>query len=232
VQILERELTRNLAVPESVKALNKAGLEASVRAYGSSGVVGRWPSPYILASGALLLASLLAPLLPPLRWLALVAACAGLPPMLLRAVAAASRLALDINVLMLVAVVGAAALRDFAEAGVIVFLFTAAEWLETLACTKASAGMSSLMSMLPPKVVIAGTGEVVSVRDVAVGVVVAVRAGEVVPVDGVVVDGQSEVDESSLTGESFPVPKQPASEVWAGTLNLNGKGWVFLCEIR
>jgi Zn2+/Cd2+-exporting ATPase len=143
-----------------------------------------------------------------------------------------SRLALDINVLMLVAVVGAAALGDFAEAGAIVFLFTAAEWLETLACTKAGAGMSSLMSMLPPKVVIAGTGEVVSVRDVAIGVVVAVRAGEVVPVDGVVVDGQSEVDESSLTGESFPVPKQPASEVWAGTLNLNGKRLSFPSEIR
>ncbi|KAK3126716.1 hypothetical protein QOZ80_7AG0561290 [Eleusine coracana subsp. coracana] len=205
-----------------VKALNKAGLEASVRAYGSSGVVGRWPSPYILASGFLLLASLFAPLLPPLRWLALAAACAGAPPMLLRALAAATRLALDINVLMLVAVAGAAALGDFTEAGAIVFLFTTAEWLETLACTKASAGMASLMSMVPPKVVLAGTGEVVSVRDVNVGDVVAVRAGEVVPVDGVVVDGQSEVDESSLTGESFPVPKQPGSEVWAGTMNLEG----------
>ncbi|PAN10292.1 hypothetical protein PAHAL_2G084800 [Panicum hallii] len=205
-----------------VKALNKAGLEASVRAYGSSGVVGRWPSPYILASGALLLASFLAPLLPPLRWLALAAACAGAPPMLLRAFAAATRLALDINVLMVVAVAGAAALGDYAEAGAIVFLFTTAEWLETLACAKAGAGMSSLMSTIPPRVVLAGTGEVVSLRDVKVGAVVAVRAGEVVPIDGVVVDGQSEVDESSLTGESFPVPKQPPSEVWAGTINLDG----------
>ncbi|GJN24959.1 hypothetical protein PR202_gb12738 [Eleusine coracana subsp. coracana] len=205
-----------------VKALNKAGLEASVRAYGSSGMVGRWPSPYILASGFLLLPSLFPPLLPPLRWLALAAACAGAPPMLLRALAAATGFSLDINVLMLVAVAGAAALGDFAEAGAIVFLFTTAEWLETLACTKASAGMASLMSMVPPKVVLAATGEVVSVPDVNVGDVVAVRAGEVVPVDGVVVDGQGEVDESSLTGESFPVPKQPGSEVWAGTMNLEG----------
>ncbi|CAD6220587.1 unnamed protein product [Miscanthus lutarioriparius] len=204
-----------------VKVLNKAGLEASVRAYGSSGGgIARWPSPYVVASGALLLASLLAPLLPPLRWLALAAACAGAPPMLLRALAAGP--ALDINALMLVAAAGAVALGDYAEAGAIVFLFTAAEWLETLACTKASAGMSSLMSMVPPMVVLAETGEVVSVRDVGVGTVVAVRAGEVVPVDGVVVDGQSEVDESSLTGESFPVPKLPPSEVWAGTMNLDG----------
>ncbi|XP_012699297.1 cadmium/zinc-transporting ATPase HMA3 isoform X2 [Setaria italica] len=211
------------AVSLPMKALNRAGQEASERAYGSSGgVVGRWPSPYILASGGLLLASSLAPLLPPLRWLALAAACAGAPPVLLRALASATRLALDINVLMLAAAAGAAALGDFAEAGAIVFLFTTAEWLETLACTKATAGMSSLMSMIPPRVVLADTGEVVSLRDVKVGAVVAVRAGEVVPIDGVVVDGQSEVDESSLTGESFPVPKQPPSEVWAGTMNLDG----------
>ncbi|KXG34729.1 hypothetical protein SORBI_3002G083000 [Sorghum bicolor] len=142
--------------------------------------------------------------------------------MLLRALASGLALALDINALMLVAVAGAAALGDYAEAGAIVFLFTAAEWLETLACTKASAGMSTLLTMVPPRVVLAGTGEVVSVRDVEVGTVVAVRAGEVVPVDGVVVDGQSEVDESSLTGESFPVPKLPPSEVWAGTMNMDG----------
>ncbi|KAJ1288682.1 hypothetical protein BS78_02G106600 [Paspalum vaginatum] len=205
-----------------VKALNRAGLEASVRAYGSSGVVGRWPSAYILGSGALLLASLFAPLLPALRWLALAAACAGAPPLLRRAAAAAGRLALDVNLLMLVAVAGAAALGDFAEAAAIVFLFTTAEWLETLACARAGAGMASLMGMVPPRAVLADTGEVVSVRDVEVGAVVAVRAGEVVPVDGVVVGGQSEVDESSLTGESMPVPKQPHSEVWAGTMNLDG----------
>ncbi|KAF0908257.1 hypothetical protein E2562_023875 [Oryza meyeriana var. granulata] len=205
-----------------VKALNKAGLEASVRAYGSSGVVSRWPSPYIVASGVLLLASFFKWLFPPLQCLAFAAACAGAPPMLRRGFAAASRLSLDINVLMLIAVAGALTLGDYTEAGAIVFLFTAAEWLETLACTKASAGMSSLMGILPAKAVLVTTGEVVSVRDVRVGDVVAVRAGEVVPVDGVVVDGQSEVDERSLTGESFPVPKQPHSEVWAGTLNMDG----------
>ena len=79
-----------------------------------------------------------------------------------------------------------------------------------------------MMSMIPPKAILAETGEVVNVRDIGVGAVVAVRAGEMVPVDGVVVDGQSEVDERSLTGESYPVPKQPHSEVWAGTLNLDG----------
>ncbi|CAL5089479.1 unnamed protein product [Urochloa decumbens] len=208
-----------------VKVLNKAGLEASVRAYGGGGgaaAVVRWPRPFIVACGVLLLASLLAPLLPPLRWLALAAACVGSQPMLLRALAAAGELTLDINILMLIAVAGAAALGSYTEAGAIVFLFTVAEWLETLACTRASAGMLSLMSTVPKNVVLAETGQVVGMGDVGVGTVVAVRAGEVVPVDGVVVSGHSEVDESSLTGESFPVPKQPQSEVWAGTMNLDG----------
>ncbi|EER96100.1 hypothetical protein SORBI_3002G083100 [Sorghum bicolor] len=206
-----------------VKVLNKAGLEASIRAYGSSaGASWRWPSPFIIACGVLLAASLFAPLLPPLQWLAVVAAVVGSQPMLLRAFAAAGKLTLDINILMLIAVVGSVALGSYTEAGAIVFLFTVAEWLETLACTKASAGMMSLMSTVPKTVVLAETGQVVGMGDVAVGTVVAVRAGDVVPVDGVVVDGHSEVDESSLTGESFPVPKQPQSEVWAGTINLDG----------
>ncbi|CAN6213593.1 unnamed protein product [Urochloa humidicola] len=209
-----------------VKALNRAGLEASVRAYGSSGVLAgrRWPSPYVITSGALLLSSfLLTPFLPPLRYLALAAACAGAPPVLRRAVASGLTLTLDINALMLLAAAGAAALGDYGEAGAIVFLFTAAEWVEAAACAGAGAGMSSLITtMIPAEVVLAETGEVVAVRDVEVGAVVAVKAGEVVPVDGVVVDGRSQVDESSLTGESFPVPKQPPAEVWAGTINLDG----------
>ncbi|KAF8690515.1 hypothetical protein HU200_040875 [Digitaria exilis] len=188
--VVEHDLS---IAPQShiVKTLNKAGLEASVRAYGSSGgVVGRWPSLYILTSGVLLLVSFLSPLLPALHWLALAAAIAGLPPVMLRAFASATTtgFTLDINVLMLAAIAGAAALGEYTEAGAMVFLFTVAEWLETLACAKATAGMTSL----------------------------------VVPVDGVVVDGQSEVDQSSLTGESFPVTKRPMSEVWAGTMNLDG----------
>jgi Zn2+/Cd2+-exporting ATPase len=212
----------SLALSGSVKVLNKAGLEASIRAYGSGGAR-RWPSPFIVACGALLAASFFAPLLPTLGWLALAAACVGSQPMLLRAFAAAGNLTMDINIFMLIAVAGAVALGNYTEAGAIVFLFTVAEWLETLACTKASAGMLSLMSAVPKHVVLAEMGQVVGMRDVGVGTVVAVKAGEVVPVDGVVVGGQSEVDESSLTGESFPVPKQPQSEVWAGTMNLDGK---------
>jgi Zn2+/Cd2+-exporting ATPase len=82
--------------------------------------------------------------------------------------------------------------------------------------------MSSLLSLAPQKAVLAETGEVVAAQDVKVNTVIAVKAGEVVPIDGIVIDGRSEVDESTLTGESFPVSKQQESQVWAGTLNIDG----------
>ncbi|KAK9705856.1 hypothetical protein RND81_07G087300 [Saponaria officinalis] len=76
--------------------------------------------------------------------------------------------------------------------------------------------------MAPQKATIAETGEVVNVEDVKLNTIVAVKPGEMVPVDGIVVDGTCEVDEKTLTGESFPVPKQKDSAVWAGTVNVNG----------
>lgn len=88
---------------------------------------------------------------------------------------------------------------------------------------QATAEMSSLMSIAPQKAEIAETGEVVDVDEVELNTVVAVKAGEVIPIDGIVVDGRSEVDEKTMTGESFPVSKQKDSTVWAGTINLNGE---------
>ncbi|KAJ3696266.1 hypothetical protein LUZ60_001643 [Juncus effusus] len=205
-----------------VKALNQARLEASIRAYGGEKIINKWPNPYIIACAILLIISLFKRFYHPLKWVALAAAAAGLPPILLRSIAAIRRFTLDINILMIIAVGGAIALRDYSEAGFIVFLFTTAEWLETRASHKAQAGMTSLMSMAPQKAILAETGESVNVEEVKVNTLLSVKAGEVIPIDGLVTDGRSEVDESSLTGESFPVPKQTGSQVWAGTLNIDG----------
>ncbi|CAA7408269.1 unnamed protein product [Spirodela intermedia] len=205
-----------------VIALNEARLEATVRAYGENRGVRHWPSPYTVACGVLLMVSFLKPVYRPLQWLAVAAVAAGLPPILLRAFAAIRRFTLDVNILMLIAVGGSIALRDYWEAATIVFLFTIAEWLESRASYKATVVMSALMSMAPQKAVLAETGEVVNAKDVEVNTILAVKAGELIPIDGVVVDGRSEVDEGTLTGESFPVPKHPLSQVWAGTLNING----------
>lgn len=89
----------------SVKALNQARLEASVRAYGngSEKITNKWPSPYVLLCGLLLVVSLFEHFWHPLKWFALVAVAAGLPPIVLRSIAAIRRLTLDVNILMLIA---------------------------------------------------------------------------------------------------------------------------------
>ncbi|CAM8888800.1 unnamed protein product [Rhodiola kirilowii] len=205
-----------------VKALNQARLEANVRNRGETNYRNKWPSPYAVFCGILLVISLFQFVFPPLRWVSLAAVAVGIFPIAWRSVIALKNLTLDINILAIFAVVGTIVLSDYLEAATIVFLFTIAEWLESRASHKATAVMSSLMNMAPQKAVIAETGEVVDADDVKINTILAVKAGEVVPIDGVVVEGESEVDEKTLTGESYPVPKRKDSTVLAGTMNLNG----------
>ncbi|CAI8611117.1 unnamed protein product [Vicia faba] len=205
-----------------VKALNQARLEANIRVYGDEKHKKRWPSVYSMASGLLLALSFLKFVYPPFKFLALGAVAAGVVPIILKAFVSIRNVRVDINILVIIAVVATIAMRDYLEAGTIVFLFSIADWLESRASHKANAVMSSLMSIAPQKAVIAETGEVVDVDEVKVNTVLAVKAGETIPIDGVVIDGNCEVDEKTLTGESFPVAKLKDSTVWAGTINLNG----------
>ncbi|KAF5739994.1 cadmium/zinc-transporting ATPase HMA2-like isoform X2 [Tripterygium wilfordii] len=128
----------------------------------------------------------------------------------------------NLRVSQLQIVIGTIAMANYTEAATIVFLFTVAEWLESRASHKASSVMQSMMSIAPQKAVIAKTGEEVDVGNVELNTILAVKAGELIPMDGVVVDGECEVDERTLTGESFPVAKQIDSIVLAGTINVNG----------
>ncbi|XP_048620604.1 cadmium/zinc-transporting ATPase HMA2-like [Brassica napus] len=205
-----------------VKALNQARLEANVRVTGETNFKNKWPSPFAVVSGVLLLLSFFKYLYSPFRWLAVAAVVAGIYPILAKSIASIARTRIDINVLVVITVGATLGMRDYTEAAAVVFLFTIAEWLQSRASYKASAVMQSLMSLSPQKAVIAETGEEVKVDELKINTVIAVKAGETIPVDGVVVDGNCEVDEKTLTGEAFPVPKLRDSTVWAGTINLNG----------
>ncbi|KAJ9550756.1 hypothetical protein OSB04_014801 [Centaurea solstitialis] len=205
-----------------VKALNQARLEANVRMKGDQSYRNKWPSPYACVCGVLLLLSFLKYVYPPFKWLALGAVAVGIIPLIRKAFASLRSLRFDINVLMLIAVAGSIYLKDYWEAGTIVFLLTISEWLERRASHKATAVMSSLMNIAPQKAVLADTGEEVNANEVMVNTRLAVKAGTMIPIDGIVVEGNCEVDEKALTGESFPVSKQVDSIVWAGTVNLNG----------
>lgn len=86
----------------AVKALNDSRLEASVRVYGHSNYKNKWPSPYAVTCGALLLLSFLKYVYKPFEWLAVAAVVVGIPPVLLKALAAVRNLRLDINILVLI----------------------------------------------------------------------------------------------------------------------------------
>ncbi|KAJ4913580.1 Cadmium/zinc-transporting ATPase HMA2 [Raphanus sativus] len=205
-----------------VKALNQARLEANVRVTGETNFKNKWPSPFAVVSGVFLALSFFKYVYSPFRWLAVAAVAAGIYPILAKSVASIARARVDINILVVITVGATLGMRDYTEAAAVVFLFTIAEWLQSRASYKASAVMQSLMSLAPQKAVIAETGEEVEVDELKINTVIAVKAGETIPIDGVVADGNCEVDEKTLTGEAFPVPKLRDSTVWAGTINLNG----------
>jgi Cd2+/Zn2+-exporting ATPase len=124
---------------------------------------------------------------------------------------------------MFFASVGALALGEFAEAAAVVFLFAISEWLEVRATSRARRALSAIVSLRPEKanLVHPTTHEliVVPAATVPVGALVSVKTGDKIPCDGVVVEGQSSVDESSLTGESRPIRKGPDDKVSGGTVN-------------
>jgi len=141
-----------------------------------------------------------------------------------RAAAAVRTRSLDINVLMVLAVAGALAIGEWAEAASVVFLFALSQWLEARTLQRARHAIRALLDLAPREALVrrGGHDERVPVESVVLGETVLVRPGDRVPIDGIVTGGRSEVDESSLTGESLPVEKAAGAEVFAGTLNGHG----------
>ena len=113
----------------------------------------------------------------------------------------------------------------FYEAATVLATFVLlGHWLEMRARGGANEAIRALLDLAPPMAVVLRGGEPVEVptAEVAVGDLLLVRPGAKVPVDGVVEEGESEVDESTVTGESLPVPKAPGAEVVGATINVNG----------
>ncbi|MDO4436873.1 MAG: heavy metal translocating P-type ATPase [Coriobacteriaceae bacterium] len=110
-------------------------------------------------------------------------------------------------------------------AGTILTLVTVGKYLETRAKSKTGSAIEALIDLAPKtaRVVDAeGAEHTVSVEDIQLGSVIRVRPGEAIPVDGIVLEGASSVDESALTGESIPVEKTAGSTVCAATINRTG----------
>lgn len=130
----------------------------------------------------------------------------------------------DIDVLMIVAAAGAAALGAWTEGALLLFLFSLGHALEHLAMDRARRAIEALAELAPRTALVVRDEAEVEVRvdDLLRGDRVVVRPGSRIPADGQVVSGESAVDQSPLTGESMPVDKRPDDSVFAGTVNGEG----------
>src|SRR3990170_2992943 len=130
----------------------------------------------------------------------------------------------SVEFLMAVAAVGAVYLGFFFEAATVLFLYSLAEYFEGYIQDRARRTVEKLSSFMPDKarVIVDGSEALVNVGEVEVGVVLLVKPGERVPLDGNVVEGSSIVDQAMVTGESVPVVKRVNDCVYAGTLNVGG----------
>ncbi|MDR7512205.1 MAG: heavy metal translocating P-type ATPase, partial [Armatimonadota bacterium] len=131
---------------------------------------------------------------------------------------------IDVNLLMLLAAAGAAALGAWDEGAVLLFLFSLSNTLEYYAMARTRRAIEALMALRPERALARrAAGEVtVAVEDVAVGETIVVRPGERIPLDGRVTAGVSDVDQAPITGESVPVTRTPGDVVFAGTINGGG----------
>ncbi len=186
---------------------------------------GMWP---LAVGGAAALAGIALELaMPATRWpwpaFALAIVVAGQQP-LRKALLSLGRRSLDIHVLMLLAVAGALALGEWAEAATVVWLFAASQWLEVRTMERARDAIRAVMTLAPTDALVKhGNHEHRTPVDrVLPGAIVLVAPGEKIPLDGVVVAGQSDVNQAPITGESLPVDRGPGDEVFAGTINGHG----------
>ncbi|NOZ04598.1 MAG: cadmium-translocating P-type ATPase [FCB group bacterium] len=137
---------------------------------------------------------------------------------------AVRHLRFDIDFLMVVAAIGAAVLGEWAEGALLLFLFSIGHSMEHYAMGRARKAIRSLGKITPKTAKVRRDGQVleVSVKELIRGDLVIVRPGERIPIDGEVIEGQSMVDQSPITGESIPVEKSANDPVFAGTVNGDG----------
>ena len=130
----------------------------------------------------------------------------------------------DENFLMAIATVGALALGEYDEAVAVMLFYQIGEFFEDYAVDKSRKSVAALMDIRPDFAVVLKDGkeETLDPYDVNIGDIVLVRPGEKIPLDGIIIEGSSSIDTSSLTGESLPKDAEAGDEVISGCINLSG----------
>lgn len=131
---------------------------------------------------------------------------------------------IDVDLLMVLAALGAAIVGAPFEGAMLLFLFSLSNVLQDFAIGRTRNAIRALMKLRPDQALVRRGSRLVTlpVEQIVIGDRFVLRPGDRIPLDGVVVEGESTVDQSPITGESMPVAKQPGDKVLAGTINKNG----------
>ncbi|MDO4489447.1 MAG: cation-translocating P-type ATPase [Lachnospiraceae bacterium] len=178
----------------------------------------------LIISGIALLCSMF-PVLPfPFEgaWIAVV--LCGLPIILEAIIGLITEFDIKADVLVSIALVASLCIGEVFAAGEVAFIMQIGAFLEEFTVGKARAGIEKLVKLTPQtaRVVEQGQERMIPVQQVEAGSRIRVLPGETIPVDGVILSGQTSVDQGILTGESVPVDKEEGSEVFSGTINQFG----------
>jgi len=159
------------------------------------------------------------------HWALIIASILGAAPIAIQAYQALKVRIVSIDVLVTIAVVGAFLISEFEESAIVTFLFLFGAFLEQRTLNKTRSAIKELTEIAPESALKQNDkGEFVEVDidDVDVYDILLVKTGSKVPVDGTVLSGVGYINESSITGESFPVSKEKEAKVFAGTILENG----------
>jgi Cd2+/Zn2+-exporting ATPase len=142
-----------------------------------------------------------------------------------KALKALKRKSLEMNVLMTFAVIGALIIKQYSEAATVVFLFSLSELLESLSVQRARNAIRELLKLTPQTAFLLNDDNSISeirIENININQKIRVKAGEIIPLDGVIISGNASIDQATLTGESVPIFKSINDTVFAGTINQDG----------
>ena len=179
---------------------------------------------FLAVSGGALAVSLVDPSLLPFHpaWIAIL--LCGVPILLEAAIGLVTEFDIKADVLVSIALVASVAIGEIFAAGEVAFIMQLGGLLEELTVARARAGIERLVHLTPRTARrITGAGEeVVPAQEVQMGERLRVLPGETVPVDGIILSGQTSINQAVMTGEPLPVDKGPGDEVASGTVNQFG----------
>ena len=128
----------------------------------------------------------------------------------------------SINLLMTIAVIGAFYLGEYPEAAVVIVLYVLGERLEDIGIEHSKSALDELISKAPKTAFVKTENASIAIDKIAIGTIIQVKAGEMIPLDGKIISGETTVDEAAITGEPIPKDKHKGDNLFAGTLNKNG----------